>query len=114
VLPLSAPLERFGNPDPDGRVFSGEQGGALRRHVLQKHWNRARKAVEELPSGFRFHDLRHTANTIAAGTGVSLKDLMYRMGHASPHAALRYQHATRERDQFIADAVDTIVAAARA
>jgi hypothetical protein len=38
---------------------------------------------------------------------------MYRMGHASPQAALRYQHATRERDQFIADAVDGIVVAAR-
>jgi hypothetical protein len=38
---------------------------------------------------------------------------MYRMGHASPQAALRYQHATRERDQFIADAVDDIVVAAR-
>jgi hypothetical protein len=37
---------------------------------------------------------------------------MYRMGHASPQAALRYQHATRERDQFIADAFVTIVAAA--
>jgi hypothetical protein len=38
---------------------------------------------------------------------------MYRMRHASPQAALRYQHATRERDQFIADAVDDIVVAAR-
>jgi integrase len=82
-------------------------------HVLQTHWNRSRKAVPDLPTGFRFHDLRHTANTIAAGTGASLKDLMYRMGHASPQAALRYQHATRERDQFIADAVDGIVVAAR-
>jgi integrase len=113
VRELEEHFSRFGDPDPDGRVFSGEQGGPLRRHVLQKHWNRSRNAVADLPPGFRFHDLRHTANTIAAGTGASLKDLMYRMGHASPQAALRYQHATRERDQFIADAVDGIVVAAR-
>jgi integrase len=113
VRELEGHFSRFGDPDPDGRVFAGEQGGPLRRHVLQKHWTRARNAVPDLPAGFRFHDLRHTANTIAAGTGVSLKDLMYRMGHASPQAALRYQHATRERDQFIADAVDSIVATTR-
>jgi integrase len=83
-----------------------------RARVLQKHWNRARNAVD-LPAGFRFHDLRHTANTLAAGTGASLKDLMYRMGHSSPQAALRYQHATRERDEFIAHAVDAIAVAAR-
>ena len=49
-----------------------------------------------------FHDLRHTGNTLAAATGASTRELMARMGHASAEAALRYQHATRERDQAIA------------
>lgn len=31
-----------------------------------------------------------------------------RQGHASPAAALRYQHATRQRDQVIADALSTV------
>jgi hypothetical protein len=31
----------------------------------------------------------------------------------SPQVGPRYQHATRERDQFIADAVDTLIGAAR-
>jgi len=35
-----------------------------------------------------FHDLRHTGNTLAARTGTSLRDLMARMGHDSPQAAL--------------------------
>lgn len=43
------------------------------------------------------HDPRHTGNTLAASWGASLKDLMTRMGHDSPAAALIYQHATRGR-----------------
>ena len=51
---------------------------------------------------FRFHDLRHTGNTLAAATGASTKELMARMGHASMRAALIYQHATADRDAAIA------------
>jgi len=35
--------------------------------------------------------------------GVTTKELMARIGHASPRAALIYQHATEERDRTIAD-----------
>ncbi len=38
---------------------------------------------------------------------------MYRLGHASAHAALRYQHATRERDTAIADAMGVLMRAAQ-
>ena len=31
---------------------------------------------------------------------------MYRLGHASPQAALRYQHATQARDEVMAAAFD--------
>jgi hypothetical protein len=37
---------------------------------------------------------------------------MHRMGHASPQAALRYQHATRERDTEIAKSLGELVEAA--
>ena len=60
--------------------------------------------------GLRFHDLRHTGATLAAATGASTKELMARLGHASPQAALRYQHATRERDEAIAAGVDRLLA----
>jgi hypothetical protein len=33
------------------------------------------------------------------------------MGHASPQAALRYQHATADRDSAIAAALDDLVVA---
>jgi integrase len=52
-----------------------------------------------------FHDLRHVGNTLAASMGASLKELMTRMGHASPRAALIYQHASLDRDRVIAQAL---------
>ena len=50
---------------------------------------------------FRFHDLRHTAATLAAASGTSLKALMARIGHASVAAALRYQHVIDGQDADI-------------
>jgi integrase len=73
-------------------------------------WNDALAAVG-LP-GVRFHDLRHTGNTLAARSGVSTRDLMTRMGHASVRAAIVYQHATTEADARIADSLDADIAGA--
>jgi integrase len=57
----------------------------------------------------RFHDLRHVGNTLASNTGANLRELMARMGHASPQAALLYQHATAERERAIADALGEMI-----
>jgi integrase len=56
----------------------------------------------------RFHDLRHLGGTLAAATGASLTELMARLGHSSTRAALIYQHATRDRDQAIAQALGSL------
>jgi hypothetical protein len=56
-----------------------------------------------------FHDLRHTGNTLAAATGSSLRDLMTRMDHDSPRAAMIYQHATNAADQLIADGLSLLI-----
>jgi adenylosuccinate lyase len=45
------------------------------------------------------------AAQLAATTGATLKELMARLGHSSPRAAMIYQHATRDRDQAIAQAL---------
>lgn len=49
------------------------------------------------------------AKTLTAASGASTKELMHRMGHASPEAALRYQHATRDRDAAIAAVLGTLI-----
>ncbi len=48
----------------------------------------------------------------AAQTGATLREVMARLGHASPAAAQRYQHAAERRDRVIAEALDVILDAA--
>ncbi len=58
----------------------------------------------------RFHDLRHTGATLAAVTGATLKELMARLGHSTPAAAMLYQHAAADRDKVIAEALSKLAA----
>ena len=67
-------------------------------------WRQAREQIG-VPK-LHLHDLRHTGNTLAAQSGASLRDLMTRMGHDSPAAALIYQHSSRVADEAIAAALD--------
>lgn len=89
--------------EPDALLFTGRGGVPLRPRTLAKAFRNARMACG-LPT-VRFHDLRHFSLTMAAATGASTKELMRRGGHASPAAALRYQHATEDRDKAIAEAL---------
>lgn len=108
---LEAHLARWAAPDPDGLVFPGARGGPLRLCVWQREWTQARR---DLGLGnVHLHDLRHVAGTMAAATGASTKELMHRLGHASPRAALRYQHATTARDETIANGIDRLLEAAK-
>jgi integrase len=95
----------------DHLVFPGSHGQPFRTATLQAVWQRALKATGI--EGLRFHDLRHTGNTLAASTGASTKELMSRMGHASPRAALIYQHATQDRDAAIAAGLSDLIVQAR-
>ena len=96
-------LERFAEPGERGLVFVGPQGAMLRRSNFRRIWVRAceRAGVSDL----HFHDLRHAGGTLAAASGASLKELMARLGHSWTRAALIYQHATRDRDRAIAEAL---------
>lgn len=105
--PLVAHLDRFTDPQPDAWVFTGPKGGPLRQGSWQNEWTRARKQVD-LPD-LHFHDLRHVAATLAAATGAGVKDIMHRIGHSSPQAALRYQHASARRDQAIAAGISDLI-----
>jgi integrase len=50
----------------------------------------------------RWHDLRHTGAVLAAQTGATLAELMARLGHSTPAAAMRYQHSSQDRDAILA------------
>jgi integrase len=55
--------------------------------------------------GVHIHDLRHTGNQFTANAGANPRDLMARMGHDSPRAALIYMHSSDRRQRTLADAV---------
>lgn len=103
---LAEHMQVYVDDDPTALVFAGPTGVPMRRNNFNKAagWYGAVAALG-VPQ-LHFHDLRHTGNTLAAGTpGTSTRDLMQRMGHDSMRAALIYQHATRDADRRIAEAM---------
>jgi integrase len=97
---LAAHLTEHVEPARDGLLFPARHGGHMAPSSLYRVWYPARAAAGR--EDLRFHDLRHTGATLAAATGATLADLMQRLGHSTPAAALRYQHAVADRDQAIA------------
>jgi integrase len=93
----------------DGLLFPAGDGAQLAPSTLYKVYYPARKKAGR--PDLRFHDLRHTGAVLAASTGATLAELMARLGHSTPGAALRYQHAAEERDRVIADALSQLVTA---
>jgi len=107
LLPeLSQHLDRWVGPDPSAWLFCGPLGAPLVRRNFTVHWTQAR-AEAGLPA-VRFHDLRHLSATLAATTGATTRELMARMGHSSPRAALIYQHAAADRDRAVAVAMSAL------
>jgi integrase len=92
----------------DGLLFPAADGTShLSPSSLYTPYYRARKAAGR--DDLRFHDLRHTGAVLAASTGATLAELLGRLGHSTPTAALRYQHAAQGRDQEIASALSALL-----
>jgi len=112
ITVLDEHLASFTDENPDAPVFTGPGGGPLRRATLGAAWSRACEAVGL--EGVHVHDLRHHAATqVARRPGVTTKELMAHIGHSTPVAALRYQHATEERGREIADHLEQVIAEAK-
>ncbi len=103
---LAEHLHRFVGDDPDSVVVVNLRSEPVSAMALQRAWSRARESIGR--PELHLHDLRHTGLTLAAATGATTAELMHRAGHASPEAALRYQHATQDRDQLLADTLDVL------
>lgn len=92
----------------NGLLFPAADGEShLATSTLYKAFYRARDAAGR--PDLRWHDLRHTGAVLAASTGATLAELMGRLGHSTPGAALRYQHAAEGRDMQIAKALSALV-----
>ncbi len=101
LLPvLKEHLARHVDDDRDALLFPAQQGGHLAPASLYRHFYPARETAGR--PDLRWHDLRHSGAVLAAATGATLAELMARLGHSTPAAAMRYQHAARGRDRQIA------------
>ena len=72
----------------------------LQAKSLYKDYRKARAAAAR--DDLRWHDLRHSGAVLAATAGATLAELMARLGHSTPAAAMRYQHAAEGRDHVVA------------
>lgn len=97
-------LERFTGEGDDALVVSSPDGGFVHPSTFGRIWKRAWASCGL--EGLTFHDLRHTGLTIFAQQGATVAELMHRGGHSSIEVALRYQHATAERDRALARLMD--------
>jgi integrase len=95
-------LERFTGASKDALLFpsAADHTAHMAPSTLYKVYYPARKAAGR--EDLRWHDLRHTGAVFAAQTGATLAELMGRLGHTTPGAAMRYQHAAADRDAEIA------------
>lgn len=93
-------LAEHTGPGRDGLLFPSPTGGFLSPETLYRYWHPARAAAGR--DDLHFHDLRHAGATLAAGAGATIAELMARLGHSTPGAAMRYQHAAQGRDAEIA------------
>jgi integrase len=99
---VEAHLAEHVGPERDSLLFPSVPGGT--HHWSPSHswkvWCRAREAAGR--EDLRWHDLRHSGAVLAAQTGASLAELMGRLGHSTPQAAMRYQHIAAGRDRELA------------
>ncbi|WP_235677061.1 tyrosine-type recombinase/integrase [Mycolicibacterium porcinum] len=101
-------LSKFVGSKRDSLLFPNEQGGHIQPSTLYRHWYKARDTAGR--KDLRWHDLRHSGAVLAAATGASLAELMARLGHSTPQAAMRYQHAAQGRDKQIAALLSKLAA----
>ena len=91
----------------EGLLFPAADGvSTMAPATLYRVFYRARDVAGR--PDLRWHDLRHTGAVLAAQTGASLAELMGRLGHSTPQAAMRYQHAAKGRDAQIAVALSAL------
>lgn len=89
----------------DGMVFTDSAGRPVKASAVSHEF---RRVADELGfAGVRFHDLRHTAATLALGAGVGLKVVSDMLGHSTISiTADTYAHTTGDQRREAADAMD--------
>ncbi|NAS22870.1 tyrosine-type recombinase/integrase [Herbidospora sp. NEAU-GS84] len=73
---------------------------------------KARSKVQDLPTGFRFHDLRHYLASLLIASGADVKVVQARLRHASAKTTLdTYGHLWPDSDVSTRAAIDAVFTA---
>jgi integrase len=110
---LERHLQEF-PPGPGGLVFTGPEGGAIRRTNWRRRvWIPALRAAGIAPPLPRIHDLRHTAAALAIQAGGHPKAIQEMLGHSSITVTLdRYGHLFPSLAEDLAARLDQVATAA--
>lgn len=107
LLPLLA--EQCEGKGPNDPLFTGRDGGRLRRPPTQRGWFQQAIKKSGVPR-LTPHDLRHTAASLAVQSGANVKALQRMLGHTSAVMTLDvYADLFDDELDALADRLDTVV-----
>ncbi|MGN6600694.1 MAG: site-specific integrase [Actinomycetes bacterium] len=108
ALTLAGQVQRW----PGETLLSNDDNGPLEPWRLERAVRAARKRVDGLPEGFRFHDLRHYFASLLIASGADVKVVQARLRHASAKTTLdTYGHLWPDSDDRTRTAVGAVLAA---
>lgn len=88
----------------DDLVFTSRRGQPLRQNVFMARYFKPAVKRAGLPSGLRFHDLRHTCVALLIEQGAHPRAIMERLGHSTIEVTLgRYGHVFPSLDAGVVD-----------
>jgi integrase len=106
---LSAHIATYGRRES---LLTGRDGRQLSPWAVERAMRTARKKVDGLPAGFRYHDLRHYFASLLIASGADVKTVQARLRHASAKTTLdTYGHIWPDRDESTRAAVGAVIAA---
>jgi integrase len=85
---VSAPSAEGGSLPSSSFVFTDVDGGVLRGARFRRRYWKPAVLRAGLPSGLRFHDLRHTCASLLIAEGAHPKEIQARLGHSSIRTTL--------------------------
>lgn len=105
---ISASVARW----PGEMVLTDGIGGPSSPWAIDRAVRTARRKIDGLPDGFRFHDLRHYLASLLIASGADVKVVQARMRHGSATTTLNvYGHMWPDSDESTRTAIGTVLAA---